>query len=87
MGKKDDYQFDYLDDNNIFADQINGALFKGKQIIKAEELEVGDSQIINTVSIEGIENTRRSSRKKNAGSIRTVWIRFVHGAEERFTFL
>ena len=27
MGKKDEYQFDYLDDNRRFADQINGALF------------------------------------------------------------
>ncbi len=27
MGKKDEYQFDYLDDDGRFADQINGALF------------------------------------------------------------
>ena len=31
MGKKDDYQFDYLDDNSRFADQINGALFNGRK--------------------------------------------------------
>ncbi|MDE7284961.1 MAG: hypothetical protein K2N85_15470 [Lachnospiraceae bacterium] len=39
MGRKDDYQFDYLDDNARFADQINGALFNGKQVIRPEELE------------------------------------------------
>ncbi len=39
MGTKDDYQFDYLDDNARFADQINGALFNGKQVIKPEEPE------------------------------------------------
>ncbi len=28
MGKSDVYQFDYLDDNERFADQVNGALFR-----------------------------------------------------------
>lgn len=37
MGKKDEYQFD-LDDDKRFADQINGALFNGRQIVKPEEL-------------------------------------------------
>lgn len=31
MGKKDEYQFNYLDDDFRFADQINGALFHGEQ--------------------------------------------------------
>lgn len=31
MGRTDEYQFDYLDDNARFADQVNGALFQGKQ--------------------------------------------------------
>lgn len=46
MGKKDEYQFDYLDDNGRFADQINGALFHGRQIVKPEELEPEDSQTV-----------------------------------------
>ncbi|MCM1261661.1 MAG: Rpn family recombination-promoting nuclease/putative transposase [Butyrivibrio sp.] len=50
MGRKDDYQFDYLDDNARFADQINGALFKGTQVVKPEELEPEDSQIVSTGS-------------------------------------
>ena len=29
MGKLDEYHFDYLDDDSRFADQINGALFRG----------------------------------------------------------
>ena len=29
MGKRDDYQYDYLDDPERFADQVNGALFRG----------------------------------------------------------
>lgn len=52
MGKKDDYQFDYLDDNVRFADQINGALFSGRQIVKAEELEPEEPQIVNIVNME-----------------------------------
>ena len=31
MGKKDKYQYDYLDNNGRFADQVNGALFSGRQ--------------------------------------------------------
>ncbi|MCM1262529.1 MAG: Rpn family recombination-promoting nuclease/putative transposase [Butyrivibrio sp.] len=50
MGRKDDYQFDYLDDNTRFADQINGALFNGTQVVKPEELEPEDSQIVSTGS-------------------------------------
>lgn len=46
MGKRDEYQYDYLDDNVRFADQINGALFKGRQVVKPEELEPADGQIV-----------------------------------------
>ena len=68
MGKKDDYQFDYLDDNKRFADQINGALFNGRQIVKAEELETEDSQIVSTVNMDKIgiveENETSKVRKE-----------------------
>ncbi len=46
MGRTDDYQFDYLDDNDRFADQVNGALFHGRQVVKPEELEPADAQFI-----------------------------------------
>ena len=46
MGRADDYQFDYLDDNIRFADQVNGALFHGRQVVKPEELEPADAQIV-----------------------------------------
>lgn len=46
MGKADEYQFDYLDDNVRFADQINGALFLGKQVVKQEELEPAEAQSV-----------------------------------------
>ncbi len=46
MGKSDEYQFDYLEDNFRFADQVNGALFQGKQVVKPDELYPADSQVI-----------------------------------------
>lgn len=60
MGKKDEYQFDYLDDDRRFADQINGALFNGRQIVKPDELEPEDSQ---TVAL---------SKGSGAGNIKTI---------------
>ena len=46
MGKKDEYYYDYLDDNDRFADQVNGALFQGKQVVKPDELEPADAQMV-----------------------------------------
>lgn len=60
MGKKDEYQFDYLDDNRRFADQINGALFHGRQIVKPEELEPDEAQTVVT------------GEKTGTGSVKTV---------------
>lgn len=45
MGKADAYQSDYLDDNFRFADQINGALFQERQVVKPEELEPVETQM------------------------------------------
>ena len=44
MGKKDEYQYDYLGDYERFADQVNGALFGGRQVVKLEELKPADAQ-------------------------------------------
>ena len=46
MGKKDAYQYDYLDDYERFADQVNGALFGGRQVVKPDELEPADAQAV-----------------------------------------
>lgn len=46
MGRSDEYQFDYLDDNSRFADQINGALFHGRQVVNPDELESADMQYV-----------------------------------------
>lgn len=46
MGIKDEYQFDYLDDDRRFADQVNGALFGGRQVVRPEELEQMEPQVV-----------------------------------------
>ena len=58
MGKKDEYQFDYLDDNRRFADQINGALFSGRQIVRPEELLPDESQAVSTGGDTGTESMK-----------------------------
>ena len=47
MGKIDLWQSDYFDDKRRFADIFNGALFKGEQIMNAEELEEVDSKLVH----------------------------------------
>ena len=59
MGKRDDYQSAYLDDDRRFADQINGALFGGRQVVKSEELEREDTQAVN---LEEKGKTGRTAR-------------------------
>jgi len=46
MGKPDEYYYDYLDDNGRFADQMNGALFQGEQVVSPDELEAVDAQLV-----------------------------------------
>ena len=46
MGKKDLWQSDYFDDKRRFADMMNGALFHGKQVMKAEELGEADAGLV-----------------------------------------
>lgn len=46
MGRKDLYQFNYLDNYERFADQVNGALFGGRQVVKPEELEPEESRTV-----------------------------------------
>ena len=67
MGRKNEYQFDYLDDNRRFADQINGALFNGRQIVKPEELEPDESQVVSIG-----ENAGKGSLKTIIDKVR-IW--------------
>ena len=46
MGEKDLYQSDFYEDSRRFADAFNGSLFQGKQVVRAEELEEADGELI-----------------------------------------
>ena len=60
MGRTDEYQYDYLDDNNRFADQINGALFQGKQLVKPTDLEPVDAQAVYLGKEAGLRKNFRT---------------------------
>lgn len=60
MGKSDEYQFDYLDDNERFADQVNGALFQGRRVIKPGELEPADAQAVYLGKESGVRKNVRT---------------------------
>lgn len=47
MGQKDLYQSDFYEDKARFADVFNGVLFKGKEVVKPEELEDADSVMVS----------------------------------------
>lgn len=68
MGRADEYQFNYLDDNNRFADQVNGALFHGRQVVKPDELEPADMQVVYL----GKESGRRKNYKTIVDKMR-LW--------------
>lgn len=68
------FKFDYLDDNVRFADQINGALFHGRQVVKANELDPVDSQVVYL----GKEAGRRTNFKAVADKTRIWRGRLIH---------
>lgn len=47
MGKVDCHTSDYFNNNERFADMCNVVLFQGRQVVKAEELEEADADVIH----------------------------------------
>ena len=74
MGKMDEYLHDYLDDSERFADQVNGALFGGKQVVRPDELESVDTQSVYL----GMEAGRRENFKTIADKTRMWRGRIIH---------
>lgn len=46
MGRADVYEKNFLDNNRIFADLVNGILYQGKQLILPEELQELDKELL-----------------------------------------
>ena len=74
MGTKDDYQYDYLDDYVRFADQVNGALFGGRQVVKPDELEPADAMAVYL----GKEAGARKNYRDITDKARTWRGRLIH---------
>lgn len=45
MGKTDVRESDYLEDAEIFADLVNGILYKGEQVVKPQDLREQDGEL------------------------------------------
>lgn len=63
MGKADVQTLDYFQDSRVFADMINAYFFGGKQIIKPEELEEGDKELVYAQT-DQVNRVLRDSVKK-----------------------
>ena len=74
MGRADEYQFDYLDDNSRFADQVNGVLFQGRQVVKPDELEPADMLFVYL----GREADRRKNFKSVVDKVRMWKGQLIH---------
>ena len=58
MGKADVYAGDYLENPEIFADLLNGILYQGEQIVRAEELQEQDGEL-RSISERDVKKTIR----------------------------
>lgn len=74
MGKPDESYYHYLDDNRRFADQVNGALFQGEQVVRPDELEPADAQLVYL----GKEAGKRENFKVIVDKARTWKGRLIH---------
>ena len=72
MRKKDVYESDYLENTEIFADLVNGALYHGKQIVKPEELTEQDGEL-RSISERDIRKTIRDKVKLWNGTVFAIF--------------
>ena len=85
-GEKDDYQYNYLDNYERFADQVNGALFGGRQVVKPEELEPANAKSVYLGKEAGArkdyENTTDKARTWRGRLIHIITIRYGNDKEQ-----
>lgn len=60
MGKEDVYESDYLENEEIFADLVNGVLYHGEQVVKPEELTEQEGELRSILG----EHTKKAIRDK-----------------------
>lgn len=75
MGKKDITLKDYFSDRRRYADLLNGSVFCGQQMIKAEELQDTDTVQSKSDSYAVLERINDIAMKQTKdGSIFAVWV-------------
>ncbi len=75
MGKKDITLKDYFSDRRRYADLLNGSIFCGQQIIRAEELQDTDTVQSKSDNYAVLERTNDIAMKQTKdGSIFAVWV-------------
>ena len=75
MGKKDITLKDYFSDRRRYADLLNGSVFCGQQMIKAEELQDTDTVQSKSDSHAVLERINDIAMKQiKGGSIFAVWV-------------
>ena len=45
MGRVDVYESDYLENEEIFADLVNGVLYQGRRVVRPEDLGEQDGEL------------------------------------------
>lgn len=73
MGKADVYESDYLENEEIFADLVNGVLYQGEQIVKPCELEEQDGELRSILG-NGAKKTLRDKVKLWRGTAIAVLV-------------
>ena len=64
MGRENDLMVEYLRDNHRFADLINGGLFAGKCVVKANELDA-TSENYTEFSVQPVDKATGASSQVN----------------------
>ena len=73
MGKADVYESDYLENEEVFADLVNGVLYQGEQVVKPCELEEQDGELRSILG-EDVKKTLRDKVKLWKGTVIAVLV-------------
>lgn len=75
MGKKDITLKDYFSDSRRYADLLNGSVFQGEQMIRADELQGVDTVQAKSDALAVLERTNDIAMKQTKnGNIFAVWV-------------
>ena len=74
MGKKDIQTADFFEDNRLFADLVNGALFGGSQVLAPEKLKEADGEVRLVHGAGAKKNIRDNVKKYFGNTLFTIYV-------------